>query len=416
LIAVLRKKRRLGIAAVAVAVAAALGMWAVMRSPASAAATTNLVAATTSDLSQTVATTGTIQPKQRSDLSFTVSGKVTSVAATVGQKVSKGAVLATVDTTTLTSAVNTAAAAVTAAQQQLTSVSGGTATQIASANAQLAQAQSQLATAQDNLSAASLTAPFSGVVASVGISVGDTVGSGGGGTGSTSGGGGAGGGSATGNNAATTTSSSSTITVISTSAWVVNASVGSADLAQLKKGLQVQITPTGSRTRVFGTVASLGIIASSSTSGSATFPVVIDVTGNPTGLYAGGSATVTIIVKTVTGVLTVPTPAVVTENGKTVVHQIVGGKQVSTPVTIGTVYGALTEIKAGIKTGDKVVVPLTRFGGGGAGGAGRTGGGAGTGGQTGGGFGGGGGGFGGGGGGFGGGGGGFGGGAPAGTG
>jgi multidrug efflux pump subunit AcrA (membrane-fusion protein) len=413
LIAVLRNKRRLGIAAVAVAVAAAVSMWVVMRSPASAA-TTNLVAATTSDLSQTVATTGTIQPKQRSDLSFTVSGKVTSVAATVGQKVSKGAVLATVDTTTLTSAVNTAAAAVTAAQQQLTSVAGGTATQIASANAQLAQAQSQLATAQDNLSAASLTAPFSGVVASVGITVGDTVGSGGGSTGGASGGAGGSGGT-TGSNAATTTSSSSTITVISTSAWVVNASVGSADLAELKKGLQVQITPTGSRTRVFGTVTSLGIVASSSTSGSATFPVVIDVTGNPTGLYAGGSASVTIIVKTVTGVLTVPTPAVVTENGKTVVHQIVGGKQVSTPVTIGTVYGALTEIKTGIKTGDKVVVPLTRFGGGGAGGAGRTGGGAGTGGQTGGGFGGGGGGFGGGG--FGGGGGGgFGGGAPAGTG
>jgi multidrug efflux pump subunit AcrA (membrane-fusion protein) len=411
LIAVLRNKRRLSIAAVAVAVAAAVSMWVVMRSPASAA-TTNLVAATTSDLSQTVATTGTIQPKQRSDLSFTVSGKVTSVAATVGEKVSKGAVLATVDTTTLTSAVNTAAAAVTAAQQQLTSVAGGTATQVASANAQLAQAQSQLATAQDNLSAASLTAPFSGVVASVGISVGDTVGSGGGSTGSTSGGAGGGGGT-TGSNAAATTSSSSTITVISTSAWVVNASVGSADLAELKKGLQVQITPTGSRTRVFGTVTSLGIVASSSTSGSATFPVVIDVTGNPTGLYAGGSASVTIIVKTVTGVLTVPTPAVVTENGKTVVHQIVGGKQVSTPVTIGTVYGALTEIKTGIKTGDKVVLPLTRFGGGGAGGAGRTGGGAGTGGQTGGGFGGGGGGFGGGGGG---GGGGFGGGAPAGTG
>jgi hypothetical protein len=65
----------------------------------------------------------------------------------------------------------------------------------------------------------------------------------------------------------------------------------------------------------------------------------------------------------------VPTPAVVTESGKTVVHQMVGGKQVSTPVTIGAVYGALTEIKAGLKAGDEVVVTLTRFGGG----AGRTG-------------------------------------------
>jgi multidrug efflux pump subunit AcrA (membrane-fusion protein) len=275
-------------------------------------------------------------------------------------------------------------------------VSGGTATQVAAANAQLAQAESQLATARDNLAAASLTAPFSGVVASVGIVVGDTVGSSGSNAGAATGGG-------TGANSATASSTSTAITVISTSAWIVNASVGSADLAELKKGLQAQITPTGTRTPVFGTVSSLGIVASTSTTGSATFPVVIDITGNPSGLYAGSSASVTIIVKKVTGVLTVPTPAIVTENGKTVVHQIVGGKQVSTPVTTGTVYGALTEIKTGLKAGDQVVVALTRFGGGGAG---RTGGGAGTGGQNGGPPGGG----------FGGGGGGFGGGAPAGAG
>jgi multidrug efflux pump subunit AcrA (membrane-fusion protein) len=385
--AVFRKRRALGIGvALAVAGAAAASTWALTRT-ASAAPTTNLVAASTSDVSQSVATTGTIQPKQRADLSFSVSGKVTTVAASVGQKVSKGAVLATLDTTTLTSAVNTAAAAVTAAQQQIAAVSGGTATQVASANAQLAQAESQLATARDDLAAASLTAPFTGVVATVGISVGDTAGSSAGG-GST---GGAGGG-ATGGSTATTTSTTSVITVITTNAWVVNASVGSADLAQLKKGLQAQITPTGSRTPVFGTVTSLGIVASSSTSGSATFPVVIDVTGTPTGLYAGGSVSVTILVKKVTGVLTVPTPAVLTENGRTVVHQVVGGKQVSTPVTTGTVYGPLTEITAGLKAGDQVVVTLTRFGGG-AGGGGRGGGAAGggqTGAATGGGFGGGG--------------------------
>ncbi|MCU1590995.1 MAG: HlyD family efflux transporter periplasmic adaptor subunit [Frankiales bacterium] len=356
--------------AVAVAGAAAVSTWALTRSPANAAATTNLVAASSSDLSQTVATTGTIQPKQRSDLSFGVSGKVTTVAVTVGQKVSKGAVLATLDATTLTSAVNTASAAVTAAEQQLASVSGSTSAQVASATAQLAQAESQLATARDDLAAASMSAPFAGIVASVGIGVGDTVGSSGSAAGSGGGtsGGSAGGGS--GSNATSTTSTSSAITVISTSAWIVNASVGSADLAELKKGLQAQITPSGSRTPVFGTVASLGIIASTSTSGSATFPVVIDVTGNPAGLYAGSTASVTIIVKKVTGVLSVPTPAVVTESGKTVVHQMVGGKQVSTPVTIGAVYGALTEIKAGLKAGDEVVVTLTRFGGG----AGRTGG------------------------------------------
>lgn len=354
--------------------AATGGTWALTRSSASAASPrTRLVAATTSDLSQTVVTTGTVQPKLRADLSFAVSGRVTSVAATVGQKVSEGAVLATVDSTTLASAVTTAVAGVTAAEQQLASLSGGTATQVAAAQAQLALAESQLAAARDNLAAASLTAPFSGVVASVGFVVGNTVGSGASAASSRGSGSGGPGGQSNASAAAssTSTAANSAITLISTTAWVVDANVGSTDLAQLKQGQQAQIVPTGSRTTVFGTVASIGILANSPTGGSATFPVVIDVTGAPTGLYAGGSTDVTIIVKKLPGVLTVPTQAVLTENGRTVVHQIVGGKQVSTPVTVGATYGPLTEIRSGLKAGDKVVVTVARLRGG-TGGAGPT--------------------------------------------
>jgi macrolide-specific efflux system membrane fusion protein len=93
--------------------------------------------------------------------------------------------------------------------------------------------------------------------------------------------------------------------------------------------------------------------------------VVIDVTGNPSGLYAGGSANVTVIVKKVAGVLTVPTQAIHTVSGRTVVYQRSGDKQVNTPVTIGTAYGPLTEITSGLKAGDKVVVTFTNPGGGG---------------------------------------------------
>jgi multidrug efflux pump subunit AcrA (membrane-fusion protein) len=158
-------------------------------------------------------------------------------------------------------------------------------------------------------------------------------------------------------------SSSSQIVVISTTSWVVEASVGSEDLPQLKKGLQAEITPTGSTTKVFGTVKTVGIVASSSSGGSASFPVTIAVTGSPKGLYAGGAATVSIIVKQVENVLTVPTSALHTENGKTVVHQMVKGVQVSTLVTVGTTYGAVTQILSGLKTGDQVVGTTFRIGG-----------------------------------------------------
>jgi hypothetical protein len=151
--------------------------------------------------------------------------------------------------------------------------------------------------------------------------------------------------------------------VISTTSWVVEASVGSADLPQLKKGLQAEITPSGSATKIFGTVRSVGIIASSSSSGSATFPVTITVTGSPKGLYAGGAATVSIIVKQVENVLSVQTNAVHTEGGKTVVHQMKDGAQVSTPVKIGTTYGPVTQIVSGLKAGDKVVGTTFRLGG-----------------------------------------------------
>ncbi|MFN2538902.1 MAG: efflux RND transporter periplasmic adaptor subunit [Mycobacteriales bacterium] len=305
-------------------------------SSATPSATTTTVTVTKGTVQSTVTTTGTIQPKQDQDLTFDVSGTVSRVAATVGQQVAKGAVLATVDSTTLRSAVTTAAAAVTAAEQEVAAVAGGSDVQVASAKAQLAAARTELANAQAALASASLTAPFAGTVAAVTMAVGDVIG-----------GQGAQG------------SSTPSITLISSDAWVVNASVGSSDLAQLKKGMQAQITPSGATQRVFGTVASIGIVADS-TGTTATFPVVIAVTGSPTGLYAGGSADVSIIVKQLANVLTVPTPAVTTVDGQTVVYRLVRGKRERTVVTLGDSYGASTVVTSGLKDGDQVEVTFAR--------------------------------------------------------
>jgi hypothetical protein len=159
----------------------------------------------------------------------------------------------------------------------------------------------------------------------------------------------------------------------------VSASVGSADLAQIKRGLQVEITPTGTSAKVFGLVTSVGIVATSS-GGSATFPVGIAITGTPTGLYAGGSADVSIIVRQMQDALTVPTAAVHTVNGKTVVYRQRNGKQVDTVVTLGAVYGPSTQILSGLQPGDQVVVQSFRQAGtGGTGNRQRTGTGGGTG-------------------------------------
>src|SRR5665647_666528 len=294
------------------------GAWVVTRPTSSTAAAPTLVSVTTSTIRQSVSATGTLEPAHRADLTFAVSGTVTSLPVVVGDTVRAGAVLATVDTSSLETAVTSAQASVSATQDQLTAQqdAGSSAVQIASTQAQLADAQAKLADSETALAAASMTSPIAGTVAQVNIAAGDKVGGTSGASG-TSGNSGASG--------ASSSSSTAQIVVISTTSWVVQASVGSEDLPQLKKGLQAEITPTGSTAKVFGTVKSVGIVASSSSGGSASFPVTIAVTGSPKGLYAGGAATVSIIVKQIENVLPVPTNAIHTESGKTVVHQMVKG-------------------------------------------------------------------------------------------
>ena len=84
--------------------------------------------------------------------------------------------------------------------------------------------RSQLASAQEDLAGAKLTAPFSGRVAEVSLSVGDTVGSGGGATGGT----GSTGGTSTGS------TDSSGITVISKSTFTVDTWVSYSDVTSIK--------------------------------------------------------------------------------------------------------------------------------------------------------------------------------------
>ena len=189
--------------------------------------------------------------------------------------------------------------------------------------------------------------------------------------------------------------------VIGTDSYIVNTTVDDTQIGQITTGDQVDITPTGSTTPVFGTVGSISLIGSQS-SNVTTFPVVVDVTGNPTGLFAGSSADVSIIVKQLNDVTEVPTGAIsYGTNGQATVTQVTsGGAHVVRDVTVGAAQSGETQITGGVTAGDKVLEREVTFkapGGGtgsifgGAGGPGaRTGGGFGR-------FGGGGGGFGGGG-------------------
>ena len=129
---------------------------------------------------------GTIQAVDRADLSFRVSGKVASVGVEVGTQVSEGDVLATLDTTQLQLAVDTARAqrlrtqaVLRDAQQNYNAqkelVGRGvisrisfenTAANLKSAAAEVDSAQAQENKARRDLEYAALTAPFSGKISS----------------------------------------------------------------------------------------------------------------------------------------------------------------------------------------------------------------------------------------------------------
>ena len=345
-----RKRTVAIVAAVAIIVVVAGGVliWRLTRPATAATVATTTAKATKTTQRTTVSATGTLAPQNQAYLNFPAAGTVSAVNVQLGQTVAAGQVLATQGTTTLASAVTSAQAGVDSAQSSLDTLnasSSSTTAQISAAKAQLASAQAKLTSAQSDLAGATMTAPFAGVIAQVNLTVNSKVN----GTSSTTTGAG------TTTIVAASASSSAQIVVVDTSTWLVNSTVGMADLSSLKQGLTCTVTATGATTSLPGTLTSIGIVGTTS-SGTTSYPIIVTLTGNPTGLYVGGSADVTIVVSQVT-VLTVPTAAVQQENGQTYVTVVMNGAQTKTNVTVGRTFGTRTEITAGIAEGDEVLVP-----------------------------------------------------------
>jgi macrolide-specific efflux system membrane fusion protein len=375
------RRRLLALGAVLVlVVAAVLITWQLTRtssSPASAsplAVTTQKVTVGTGTIKQTVSASGTIEPASQAQLSFAVSGQVTAVEVKVGQKVTSGQTLATVGTTALQDDVNAANETLASAQSRLSSdeSSDASTSQIESDEATVTSAQSQVNSATQNLADANLASTISGTVASIDLTVGQQVsGSGSGSSGSGSNGGnssnsGLGSTSAADSSSSSSSSSSAQIVVVSTDAYNVDTTVDDTQVGQVKVGDQVTIVPSGSSATVYGTVSSVGLVAESSDSGSssvASFPVVVAVTGTPSGLYAGTSATLTVITEQLSNVVEVPTSAISYSNGQTTVTKVVGGSQVSQAVTTGAAASGETQITSGLKAGDVIIERVVKFNG-----------------------------------------------------
>ena len=331
-------RRRWWVISLVVVVAAVAGGWTWMARGDDPAAQRITATVARGTYKTTVSATGTITPKREEDLTFSSSGSVTRVAVDVGDEVKKGDVLAKIDTTSLEAQLDAAEAQVTAAEAQVDEDSDASSTQRAADAASLASAESDLDEAQDALEAATMRAPFSGTVSAVGFEVGDQAGSG------------------SDTPASDGSSTTPAITLISPRSLQIDANVSAADVSQLKKGMQVEITPTGGGDVAYGTVSEVGVIASASDTGAAQFPVTVDVTGKTAGLYAGSTASLAITVKQATDVLAVNTQALHTDGDQTFVYVIDGSRRTKRVITVGETYGMQTEVKSGLKEGDVVEV------------------------------------------------------------
>jgi membrane fusion protein, macrolide-specific efflux system len=345
---------------------AGIGGYAAFRGggAAAAAASTTVQTLSTGTIRQSVSATGTLAPAKQESLSFPVSGEVTAVSVSAGQRVKKGQTLATIDAASL--AVDVAQAEATVANDEAKvdadATDGASDTQVAADDAALTAAKNQLASAKSQLAQATMTAPIDGVVAEVNLTVGQTVSgsssSSGSGSGSASGSGGSGSGATAGLGATSSGSSSSSaqILVISTDSWIVNATVDATSVGLIHKGNQAQLTVTGAAATVYGTIASVGLVSSSS-SGTASYPVVVDVTGSPAGLHDGAGVTATLIYKQLGNVVVIPSTALHRDTTGQYVERSVNGKAVRTPVQVGISSLGQVQITSGLAAGDQIIVP-----------------------------------------------------------
>jgi RND family efflux transporter MFP subunit len=191
-------------------------------------------------------------------------------------------------------------------------------------------AQINVQIAQQNLASATLTSPIAGTVAAVSIVPGTTV---------------------------SESSTTAVITVLAPGAYRVATTAPLAVIDKVKVGQQATVRVDGVDTPLTGTVATIGLLkASTSTSSTTTYPVMIALDPTDTTLYTGSGATVSVTIGQVDNALTVPSSAIHTEGSRTSVTMVANGVTESVTVTIGAVGTDRTQILSGLSAGDSVVL------------------------------------------------------------
>ncbi|MBN9745510.1 RND transporter [Amycolatopsis sp. A1MSW2902] len=321
------------------------------------------------NVSQTVSAAGTIASTYTGAANFTTSGKVTSIDVKVGDVVSAGQKLATIDSSQASKQLQVAKANLAVAEDNLTTAEDNppanqTATQAQSSTtslqAKVDQAQLDVDNAESALAATTLTAPGAGTVTAINGTVGQQTGSGSnssnnsaGASSSSSSSSGSGGQSG---QQSSSSSSTGFIDITDMGSLVVNTSVAEIDVSKVKTGQKATVTLNATPDQPLqATVSSIDLTPTTS-SNVVSYGAKLTLSNPPSGLRPGQSASVVITVAEADGVLSVPAAAVRTSGTTNVVTVEQNGQPVSRQVEVGVRGESTVEIKSGLNEGDSVVL------------------------------------------------------------
>lgn len=331
--------------------------------PATAATTTRYLtsAATTGDVSDDVAATGTVATTRSYGLAFgsaptiadssssssssssnssagSTTWTVTELKAVVGQTVKAGDVLAKASTTDLQRQLANANMTLANAkiQQKIAQDdldNASTTAQTRQARIGLNNAKSQVSDASkaradiiDQINRATLKAPIAGVVTKVNITK-------------------------------DLAAPSGDAIVIDAASFQVTADVVESDLSKVSVGQAASVSVAAVDANLDGTVSAIAPTAVGSTSGSVvSYAVTVEIKNAPATLRAGMTADVTITVANASNVLTVPAAALRGTTGNySVLILGADGTPAAQPVEVGLVTNTTAEIKSGLNEGQEVV-------------------------------------------------------------
>lgn len=324
-------------------------------------------------VSQTVTASGSISPVREVSPSFQVSGTVATVDVAVGQTVTAGQQLGTIDATELRTtasedytawvyAKQDLAAAESSASSAASAPGGGqgsadSTSSINSAKSAVTKAYDTYQQAEAQLAEATLTSPIAGLVVAVNGEVGGSSGgsgsssSGSGGSGTGAGSSGAGGGSSS------SSGGSGFVTIADTSSYVVTANIAEADISDVQVGQAASVTfPALTGTTATAKVTAISPTATASNS-VVTYATTITLDSLPAKVRLGQTAQVAITVATSgDDALYVPAAAISTANGTSTVKVVKNGTTSTVDVTTGVVGDQGTEITKGLTAGETIVI------------------------------------------------------------